>query len=199
MSDDDPRASDPVSETADGAGEDAPRPPRVTAVQRAYIGLGSNMGDRIANLGAALAALRETPGVAVVVASRVYETRPWGGVEQPAYANAVAALDVALDAPDLLWACKRIERELGRTGGVRFGPRPIDLDILLFGDERIDIPELRVPHPRLLEREFVVTPLLEIAPDAALPGGDPVTSEGATEGRIVRLLGALPGSWMDGS
>ena len=158
---------------------------------RAYVALGSNLGDRLATLESALRALDALPGVTVAAVSSAYETEPWGGVEQPRYANAVAALDVEGDALSLLRACKAIERTLGREPGVRFGPRTIDLDVLLFGDLAADSPELTVPHPRMLEREFVVTPLLEIAPHAALPDGSPVTAERAIEGRITGVLGRL--------
>jgi 2-amino-4-hydroxy-6-hydroxymethyldihydropteridine diphosphokinase len=159
---------------------------------RAYVALGSNLGDRLATLEAALRALDALPGVKVGAVSRVYETEPWGGVEQPRYANAVAALDVEGDAFALLHACQAIEKALGREHGVRFGPRTLDLDVLLFGREAVDSPELTVPHPRMLEREFVVTPLLEIAPGATLPDGRAVTSERAIEGRIAGVLGRIP-------
>lgn len=162
-------------------------------VTRAYVGLGSNLGDRIASLAAAARALDALDGVTVAGVSGVYESEPWGGIEQPPYANAVAALDVGMSASSLLAASQRIERELGRLPGVRCGPRPIDIDLLLFGMERIATPDLVVPHPRLLEREFVVTPLLELAPGVALPGGEPITSERAVEGRIVGPLGPVPG------
>ena len=158
---------------------------------RAYVALGSNLADRIATLEAALRALDALPGVTVTAVSSAYETEPWGGVEQPRYANAVAALDVEGDALSLLRACQAIERASGREAGVRFGPRTLDLDVLLFGDQVIDSPELTVPHPRMLEREFVVTPLLEIAPHATLPDGRAVTAERAIEGRITRVLGRL--------
>ncbi len=173
----------------------------MTAVTRAYIGLGSNLGDRLATLEAALRALDALPGVRVVTVSSVYETEPWGGVEQPSYANAVAALEVGGDPLSLLRACKEIERALGRESGVRYGPRTIDLDILLFGDEALGTPELTVPHPRMLEREFVVRPLLEIAPRATLPDGRTITAERATEGRVTGVLGRLraPGGGPDGT
>ena len=164
----------------------------MTALTRAYVALGSNLGDRLATLDAALRAMDALPGVRVVASSSIYETEPWGGVEQPRYANAVVALDVEGDAPSLLRSCKSIERALGRRPGVRFGPRTLDLDVLLFGGEVLDTPELTVPHPRMLEREFVVTPLLEIAPGATLPDGRPVTAERAIEGRITRVLGRFP-------
>jgi 2-amino-4-hydroxy-6-hydroxymethyldihydropteridine diphosphokinase len=155
---------------------------------RAYLGMGSNLGDRLGNLAAALAALQATPGITVAAVSRVYESQPWGVEDQPAFANLVVALDTTVGAHALLTACKRIEAGLGRTEGVRYGPRAIDLDVLLFGDDAIDTIELTVPHPRLLERDFVVTPLLEVAPGARLPGGAPVTRDGAVHGRVTGIL-----------
>jgi 2-amino-4-hydroxy-6-hydroxymethyldihydropteridine diphosphokinase len=160
----------------------------IDAVTRAYVGLGSNLGDRVAALGAAIDALDAVPGIRVVAASRIYESEPWGIVEQPAFANAVAALDVDLSAEELLGACKRIESEAGRRAGVRNGPRPLDLDLLLFGSETCVGPALTIPHPRLLSRDFVVTPLLEIAPDVALPDGARITREAATDGRVIAVL-----------
>lgn len=165
----------------------------MTGMTRAYVGLGSNLGDRVASLAAALRELDALDGVTVAGVSGAYESEPWGGIEQPAYANAVAALDVEGDATALLAETQRIERALGRLPGVRFGPRTIDIDLLLFGMRRIATPDLVVPHPRLLERDFVVTPLLEIAPGVTLPDGSPVTSGRAVEGRIVRPLGPVPG------
>jgi 2-amino-4-hydroxy-6-hydroxymethyldihydropteridine diphosphokinase len=165
----------------------------MTVLTRAYVALGSNLGDRMANLAAALDALRAVPGMAVVAVSSVYETEPWGGVEQPRYANAVVALDVAGDAPALLRVCKAIERAGGRVAGERFGPRTIDLDVVLFGEETIGSSELTVPHPRMLERDFVVTPLLEIAPNATLPGGGTIDPGLAVEGRITGIIGRLDG------
>lgn len=161
---------------------------------RAYIGLGSNLGDRIETLGAALRSLGTTPGVRVAAVSSVYESEPWGVTHQPAFANAVAALDVDIDAAALLAACKRVEHELGRTSGLRYGPRTIDLDVLLFGDAVIDTAALTVPHARLCERDFVVTPLLEIAPDIVLPDGSRLRREDAVEGRVRGVIGRLPGT-----
>ncbi len=159
---------------------------------RAYVGMGSNLGDRIGNLGAALSALDATPGVAIAAVSSTYESEPWGVEDQPAFANLVVGLDVDIDAHQLLEACQRIESDLGRVAGVRYGPRAIDLDILLFGNAQIGTTALTVPHPRLLERDFVVTPLLEIAPGVLLPDGTPVTVDSAIEGRVTRRLAPAP-------
>jgi 2-amino-4-hydroxy-6-hydroxymethyldihydropteridine diphosphokinase len=164
----------------------------MTRVTRSFIGLGSNLGDRVDAIATALALLEDTPGISVLAVSHVYESEPWGVTHQPAFANAVAALQVSIDAGALLAACKRIEGEMGRTSGVRYGPRRIDLDVLLFGNDVIDTPSLTVPHARMLERDFVVTPLLEIAPDVTLPDGTRPTREQAVAGRVTRVIGALP-------
>jgi 2-amino-4-hydroxy-6-hydroxymethyldihydropteridine diphosphokinase len=160
-------------------------------VTLAYVALGSNVGGRMANLAIALRELDALPGVKVLATSRVYESEPWGGVEQPSYANAVVALESDRGPLALLRACKEIERAIGREPGVRFGPRPIDLDLLLFDDLTVATPELEIPHPRMLERDFVVTPLLEIAPDVTLPDGSPIEPDLAVEGRITGVLGRL--------
>jgi 2-amino-4-hydroxy-6-hydroxymethyldihydropteridine diphosphokinase len=162
-------------------------------VTGACIALGSNLGDRLANLASALGELAAERGVTLVRVSHVHESEPWGVTDQPAFANAVVSLDFDGEAIDLLELCLDIERRLGRTPGKRFGPRVVDLDILLFGDEQRRSEELTLPHPRMLERDFVVTPLLEVAPEVRLPDGSPVTREGATCGRVTGTLGAIPG------
>jgi 2-amino-4-hydroxy-6-hydroxymethyldihydropteridine diphosphokinase len=134
---------------------------------RAYIGLGSNLGDRAAMLRAAVLELARAVTVAHV--SSVYETAPWGKRDQPSFLNACAAIDTTLAAPDLLALLLRIEAALGRRRGEPWGPRTIDLDLLLFGAEVISSPDLVVPHPRLTERAFVLVPLAEIAPEARIP------------------------------
>ena len=159
----------------------------------AYIGLGSNEGDRLANLAAALREVAAEPGTRVLRVSSVYESEPWGVTEQPPFANAVALIAFDGEADALLAVLKDIEGRLGRRFEARYGPRVIDLDILLFDDEEWDSPELRVPHPRLVERDFVVTPMLEIAPGAVLPDGTAIDPVRATEGRVVGALGLIPG------
>lgn len=160
---------------------------------QAYVSLGSNVGDRLANLAAAARILAEAEGLAVLAASHVYESEPWGVTDQPAFANAVLRIDFAGEADALLALCQEVETHLGRTGGPRYGPRVIDLDILLFGDEEWVSRDLSIPHPRMLERDFVVTPLLEVAPDATMPDNSPVTNRAAREGRVTSVLGALVG------
>jgi len=159
----------------------------------AYIGLGSNLGDRAANLAAALRAIGEIPETEGLGVSRAYESEPWGGIEQPAYANAVAVVATDLRADQLMERLSDIEDSLGRVRTERFGPRTIDLDILLFGDDEWERPDLTIPHPRMLERAFVVQPLLEVDPRVTMPDGSPVTRTRAQLGRITGVLGAIPG------
>lgn len=159
----------------------------------AFIGLGSNLGDRLANLAAALNALETADGVHIAAVSHVYETEPWGVADQPPFANAVARLRTTLQADALLTLLLATEDVLGRERGVRYGPRVIDLDLLLYGDEEWASDRLVVPHPRLAERQFVVVPLLELAPEAHLPSGARIDPGAATEGRITGVLGTLPG------
>lgn len=159
----------------------------------AFVGLGSNLGDRLGNLAHALAAIGDLPETRVLAVSEVVETEPWGVEEQPLFANAVALVATELSADWLLPSLKEIELHLGRRAGVRFGPRVIDLDILLFGAEVWRTDSLTVPHPRLAEREFAICPLLEIAPAATWPNGTPISAENAAEGRVLRRLGPVPG------
>jgi 2-amino-4-hydroxy-6-hydroxymethyldihydropteridine diphosphokinase len=141
-------------------------------VATAYLGLGANLGDRLANLRRSVELLDAESGVDVVASSRVWETDPVGGPEgQPPYLNAVIRVETSLAPHELLEACHRVEATLQRVREVRWGPRTIDLDIVLFDDLAIDEPDLVVPHPRLAERAFVVLPLLELDPDPVLPDG----------------------------
>jgi 2-amino-4-hydroxy-6-hydroxymethyldihydropteridine diphosphokinase len=140
---------------------------------RAYVGLGSNLGDREETLRNAIELLGREPGVAVRAVSTFRETDPVGVTHQPRFLNAVAELETAVPPRELLDRLLAIERELGRerTAGRRWGPRVIDLDLLLYGDDVIDEQGLRVPHPRLAERRFVLEPLEELDPDLSLPDG----------------------------
>jgi 2-amino-4-hydroxy-6-hydroxymethyldihydropteridine diphosphokinase len=133
-------------------------------VTRAYLGIGSNLGDRLAYLQLAVDELAGAEGVTVVGVSPVYETAPVGGPEQPDYLNAVVAVDTTLAARELLHLAQGIEREAERVRTVRWGPRTLDVDVLLVGDDVIDDPDLVVPHPRLAERAFVVVPLADLDP-----------------------------------
>jgi 2-amino-4-hydroxy-6-hydroxymethyldihydropteridine diphosphokinase len=137
---------------------------------RAYVGLGSNLGDREANLKRAVEMLDAREGVSVVRVSSSIETEPLGGPEgQPKFVNAAAAVDTTLAPRELLRACQEIERSLGRTREVRWGPRTIDLDILLYDDWVVRESDLEIPHPRMTRRGFVLSTLAEIAPDARHP------------------------------
>lgn len=136
---------------------------------RAFLGLGSNLGDRLHNLRRALRLL-EDRGVHVLRSSRVYETDPVGGPPQPDYLNAVVEVETGSTARELLTNCLETERVLGRVRKERWGPRLIDIDVLTFGTQEIEEPDLRVPHPRMHERGFVLIPLLELDTDPPLPG-----------------------------
>ena len=146
----------------------------VAARVRAYIGLGANLGDATATLRAAFGALDEVPGVRCTGTSRLYRTAAWGVTDQPDFINAVAEVETTLSPQALLDALLTVERAFGRTrladGSDRWGPRTLDLDILLYGDARVDAPGLHVPHPRLHERAFALVPLLELAPTLEIPG-----------------------------
>lgn len=130
---------------------------------RAYLALGSNLDDRVGHLQAAVDALVSGAEVTVIAVSDVYETEPVGP-EQPDYLNAVVALDTHLDARGLLRLAQQLERAAGRERGERWGPRTLDVDVLLVGDEVVDEPDLKVPHPRMWERGFVLAPLRDVAP-----------------------------------
>jgi 2-amino-4-hydroxy-6-hydroxymethyldihydropteridine diphosphokinase len=133
-------------------------PPR----SRVFVSLGSNLGDRPCNLAAAREALAALPATAVVAASRIYVTAPQDHESQPEFLNQVLCLETGLAPHDLLMECRRIEDEHGRERGLRFGPRTLDVDILLFQDVESEEPELMLPHPRMLRRAFVLVPLAEI-------------------------------------
>lgn len=145
----------------------------------AYIALGANLGDPRAQVCAAMDALDALPQVRVVRRSALYLTPPWGVLEQPDFVNAVVAVETTLRPHALLACLQRLETEAGRVRGtMRNGPRPLDLDLLLYGDERVDDAALEVPHPRMVERAFVLLPLADVAADAVVPG----------KGRIADLL-----------
>jgi 2-amino-4-hydroxy-6-hydroxymethyldihydropteridine diphosphokinase len=138
---------------------------------RAFVGIGANLGDREATIRRAVELLDEIDGIEVVAMSTLRETEPWGPVEQPAFVNGAFAVETTLEPPELLAALLDVERLLGRVrAGERWGPRTIDLDLLLYGERVVDEPGLTVPHPRLHERRFALEPLAELAPDAVVPG-----------------------------
>jgi 2-amino-4-hydroxy-6-hydroxymethyldihydropteridine diphosphokinase len=138
---------------------------------RAALGLGSNLGDTRANLDAALDGLSESGDVRVVVRSSDYRTPPWGPVPQDDYRNACALIETTLAPRPLLDLCLSVERALGRVRDVRWGPRLIDIDVLVYGEEKVEEEGLSIPHPRMGERAFVLVPLAEIWPDAPLGDG----------------------------
>jgi 2-amino-4-hydroxy-6-hydroxymethyldihydropteridine diphosphokinase len=143
---------------------------------RAYVGVGANLGDRERTIRAALEAL---PGVVAV--SQLRETEPVGVIDQPRFLNGAAALETELSPRALLDVLLAVERELGRERRERWGPRTIDLDLLLYGGETIHQPGLTVPHPRLHERRFALEPLLDLDPELAIPG----------RGRVADVLAEL--------
>ncbi|AQS57909.1 2-amino-4-hydroxy-6-hydroxymethyldihydropteridine diphosphokinase [Desulforamulus ferrireducens] len=138
---------------------------------RAYIGLGSNLGNREENLCQALQRLTAHPGIQACRCASLYETAPWGNTQQDWFLNTVAEVETTLTPGELLQVLQEIEKALGRTRTVKWGPRTLDLDILLYGEEKIDLPDLQIPHPRLTERAFVLAPLAELQPDMTLPQG----------------------------
>lgn len=145
----------------------------MAATQRAYVGLGANLGDALATLGAAVAALADMPRTRCVAVSAPYRTAPIDS-SGPDYLNAVAALETELEPHELLAALQAIERQHGRERPYRNAPRTLDLDVLLHGDTHLDTPTLTLPHPRLHERAFVLVPLAEIAPTLVVPGLGPI-------------------------
>ena len=140
---------------------------------RAFLGLGSNIGDRRTILREAVGAIPD-----LVAVSPVYETDPVGGPEQDPYYNIVVELDTARSPGQLLELCRDLEQAAGRVRRIRWGPRTLDVDVLLAGDERVDTVDLTVPHPRMATRNFVMVPLLDLAPDLDIDGYDPVEAIG---------------------
>jgi 2-amino-4-hydroxy-6-hydroxymethyldihydropteridine diphosphokinase len=142
-------------------------------VTRAYLALGSLLGERATHLQHAVDGIAGAPGVEVVAVSRVYETTPVGGPPQPDYLNAVIAVETHLSPRELLALAQSLEAAAERVRGERFGPRSLDVDVLLVGDAQVAEPDLVVPHPRLRERRFVLVPLADVAPDSVVEPQDP--------------------------
>lgn len=134
-----------------------------------YLGLGSNIGDRLAYLQAALDCL--PPAVEILRQSPLYETAPWGYTQQADFLNVVVEGATELEPLDLLHRVKTCERDVGRRASFRYGPREIDIDILLYGDQVVDEIGLKIPHPLLTQRAFALRPLADLAPDLAIPPG----------------------------
>lgn len=161
----------------------------MAAAEVAFVGLGANLGEATRTVRDALRALDGLPGTRVLRASRLYRTRAWGVEAQPDFVNAVAMLETSLAPRALLDALLALERVHGRDRAreTRWGPRTLDLDLLVHGDARIDAPGLRLPHPHLHERAFVLLPFAEIAPDARVPG----------VGRVRELAAAMAGDGIE--
>ncbi len=153
-----------------------------TGLVPVYVGLGSNLADPEEQLKRALYELAEIPDTHLIACSCFYESRPIGPADQPDFLNAVARLETALGAAELLRELQRIEDAHGRKREVRWGARTLDLDLLLYGDEIIDTPQLQVPHPEMVRRNFVLYPLLELEPDLEIPG----------EGKLLMLIHNCP-------
>lgn len=146
----------------------------MTAPVRACVGLGGNVGDPAATIRAAFAALDGLPRTRLLATSRLYRTPAWGVEAQPDFVNAAALVETTLAPRELLDGLLAVERAFGRERRERWGPRTLDLDLLLFGDAVVDEPGLHVPHPHLHERAFALRPLADIAPQAVVPGQGPV-------------------------
>ena len=158
---------------------------------RCYLGLGSNLGNREGYLVGALRGLAGDPRLYVRRVSCLYATAPVGGVEQPPFLNAVAEVGVYLTPRELLALCQHVERQASRERTIPWGPRTLDLDLLLCEGAICADPELTLPHPRLLERQFVLAPLAEIAPDLRLPDGRTAAQAADPSDRGVCRLGPL--------
>ncbi len=162
-----------------------------------YLGLGSNLGNSITQLKSALSELNALESTQITARSRLYCSKPWGKPDQPDFVNMVAQAETTLTPESLLHECKRIEREAGRTAGERWGPRVLDIDILLYEGVIRGTPELAIPHPRMWERRFVLQPLADLWPNLTAPQGtgigellkrDNISSQG------VWLCGEVEGS-----
>ena len=153
---------------------------------KSYVGIGSNLGEREFLIRKAVEGLRELPRTAVIQVSSLYDTDPVGEIEQPAFLNAVVRIETELEGRELLWHLLLLERRMGRVRTQRWGPRSIDLDLLFHGDEVIEEPDLRVPHPEAHRRAFVLLPLLELDPDFVHP------ESGESVRKLVRKLDPTP-------
>ncbi len=156
---------------------------KIADPSRVHLSLGSNLGDRLQTIRHALADIHQLPGTTVTKVSSIHETEPWGHIPQPAFLNCACEVRTILPPLELLAALQAIEARHGRVRVERWGPRTLDIDILLVDDSSIAVPTLTVPHPRIAERAFVLRPLAEIAPDVMVPG---------TGSTVAALLQACP-------
>lgn len=152
---------------------------------KVYLGLGSNLGDRAFYLREAISALAG-PSIKIKAISRIYETEPWGVMDQPLYWNQVLEIETTLEPLQLLHYCQGIELQLGRERNVHWGSRTIDIDLLFYDNVVSETEELKLPHPLLEEREFVLAPLREIAPNLVLPSGRLISAVSG-EGKVYSL------------
>ena len=152
-----------------------------------FLGFGTNIGDRKRNLDRALTLLNDRPDLEVLRTSRIYETEPWGLKNQPKFLNMVAEIATVIPPGELLERVKKLERDMGRQTGPRFGPRLIDIDILLLENQVVDEPGLKIPHERLHERAFVLVPLAELIPESIHP------VLGSTIGNLAEKVAGLDG------
>jgi 2-amino-4-hydroxy-6-hydroxymethyldihydropteridine diphosphokinase len=143
------------------------RIPVMAKGERVFLALGSNVGERAAHLARAIARIDATDQTTVVSSSEFFDTAPWGVTDQPRFLNAVVEIRTDLEPDELLQAVKRMEADLGRTATYRWGPRVIDIDLIAYGHRRIELPNLVVPHRDAIERDFVMEPLRQIAPEVA--------------------------------
>ena len=154
----------------------------------AYLGLGSNIGDRISNIKDAINRLDKSDGICMKKASSLYETEPVGYVDQPDFINCVVEIETELDPYQLLDVVQNIEKKMGRTRNLRWGPRIIDIDILLFDDIKVKTDVLEIPHPRMMERSFVMVPLSEIASEIVLRKTGAAEYNRIVDGKTIRKL-----------
>jgi len=164
----------------------------------AFLSLGGNLGDPARTMAAALRLLDADPSTRVAAVSSLYRTPPWGKTDQPDFLNAAARLETTRAPRDLLGLCLDVERRLKRERRERWGPRLVDLDILLFQGEVVHEPGLEIPHPRMLERAFVLVPLAEIAPDLEIAGEGVSTHLARVDGGGIQRLAGGDGWWREG-
>lgn len=157
----------------------------------AYLGMGTNMGDREAQLDAALAAIAKIPATTLLRESPIYESKPWGKTDQPDFLNMVVEISTQLEPHTLHRHLETIERNMGREeGGEKWGPRPIDIDLLLFGTRTLKTASLVVPHPRMWDRHFVLRPLADLNPDLTAPDGTTISR--LLESEQIKTQGLSP-------